>query len=197
MPGGGCRHWWSAIDEVRGAPVTPDGADRHTCVACDASDSIEVSRAEVLLAELSVEPQARSPPPEPLEQHAGHRRRRQQYVSHEFLCHVRPVVSAREMTRRHRRCVRPVNRTPISQPAAGRPPGSRSATASRSWATARSRLPGWRLGPVPGNEQVLGLRPGGAAGGADCFAAGVTRQIAHHSKATRAVPRRARVVAAL
>ena len=54
---------------------------------------------------LPVEPRARSPSPQPLEHHARHRRRgrRQQYVSHEFLCHVRPLVSAREMTRRHRR----------------------------------------------------------------------------------------------
>jgi hypothetical protein len=89
---------------VWSVPETPDDADRPTCVACDASDSIEVSRAEVLLAELPVEPRARNPPPQSLEYHAGHRRRcrRQQY---EFLCHVRPVVSAREMTRRHRRRV--------------------------------------------------------------------------------------------
>jgi len=39
-----------ATDEVWGVPVNPDDADRQTCVACDASDSIEVSRAEVLLA---------------------------------------------------------------------------------------------------------------------------------------------------
>lgn len=96
-----------ATDEVWGVPVDPDDADRQTCVACDASDSIEVSRAEVLLAELPVEPRARNPSPQPLEHHAGHRRRgrRQHYVLHEFLCHVRPLVSAREMTRRHRRCV--------------------------------------------------------------------------------------------
>jgi hypothetical protein len=63
-----------------------------------------VSRAKVLLAELPVEPRTLNPPPQPLEHHARHRRRgrRQQY---EFLCHVRPLVSAREMTRRHRRCV--------------------------------------------------------------------------------------------
>jgi hypothetical protein len=87
--------------------VSPDDADRQTCFACDASHSIEVSRAEVLLAELPVEPRTRSPSPQPLEHHAGHRRRgrRQHYESHEFLCHVRPLVSAREMTRRHRRCV--------------------------------------------------------------------------------------------
>lgn len=61
----------------------------------------------VLFSELPVESRARNPPPQPLEHHAGHRRRgrRQQYVSHEFLCHVRPLLSAREMTRRHRRCV--------------------------------------------------------------------------------------------
>jgi len=90
-----------------GVPVSPDDADRHTCVTCDVSDSMEVSRAKVLFPELPVKPRTRSPPPQPLEHHAGHRRRgrRQQYVSHEFLCHVRPLVSAREMTRRHRRCV--------------------------------------------------------------------------------------------
>jgi len=46
----------------------------------------------VLLAELPVEPRARNPPPQPLERHAGHRRRgrRQQYVSHEFLCQCPP-----------------------------------------------------------------------------------------------------------
>jgi hypothetical protein len=46
----------------------------------------------VLFSELPVESRARNPPPHPLEHHAGHgrRRRRQQYVSHEFLCHVRP-----------------------------------------------------------------------------------------------------------
>jgi hypothetical protein len=94
-------------DDVWGIPVNPDGADRQTCVACDASDSIEVSWAEVLLAELPVEPRARNPSPQPLEHDAGQRRRgrRQQYVSHEFLCHVRPLLSAREMTRRHHRCV--------------------------------------------------------------------------------------------
>jgi hypothetical protein len=61
----------------------------------------------VLLAELPVEPRARNPPAQPLEHHACHRRRgrRQQYVSHEFLCHVRPVLSGRETTRGHRRCV--------------------------------------------------------------------------------------------
>jgi hypothetical protein len=96
-----------ATDEVWRVRVNPDAADRQTCVASDASDSVEVSRAEVLLAELPVEPRARNPSPQPLEHHAGHRRRgrRQQYVSHEFLCHVRPLVSAREMTRRHRRCI--------------------------------------------------------------------------------------------
>jgi hypothetical protein len=95
-----------ATDEVWGVPVSPDDADRQTCVARDAPDSMEVSRAEVLFPELPVEPRARSPPPQPFEHHAGHRRRgrRQQYVSHDFLCHVRPR-SAREMTRRHRRCV--------------------------------------------------------------------------------------------
>jgi hypothetical protein len=83
-------------DEVWSVPVTPDDADRQTCVARDPSDSIEVSRAEVLLAELPVEPHARSPPPQPLEHHPGHRRRgrRQEYVAYEFLCHVRPLVSA-------------------------------------------------------------------------------------------------------
>ena len=61
----------------------------------------------VKLAELPVEPRARNPPSQPLEHHARHRRRgrRQQYVSHDFQCHLRPLLSAREMTRRHRRCV--------------------------------------------------------------------------------------------
>jgi hypothetical protein len=50
----------------------------------------------VLFAELPVEPRAGNPPAQPLERQAGHRRRdrRQQCVSHEFLCHVRPVMSA-------------------------------------------------------------------------------------------------------
>jgi hypothetical protein len=87
--------------------MNTDSAERQACVACDASDSIEVSRAEVLLAELPVEPRTRNPPPQPLEHHADYcrRGRRQQYKSHEFLCQVRPLVSAREMTRRHRRCI--------------------------------------------------------------------------------------------
>jgi hypothetical protein len=51
-----------------------DGADRQTHVPCDASDSIEVSWAEVLLAELPVEPRAGDPPPHPLEHHSEHRR---------------------------------------------------------------------------------------------------------------------------
>jgi hypothetical protein len=51
-----------------------DDADRQTYVAGDASDSIEVSWAEVLLAELPVEPRASNPPPHPLEHHADHRR---------------------------------------------------------------------------------------------------------------------------
>jgi hypothetical protein len=81
-----------ATDEVSGVRANPVDVDRQTCVACDASDSIEVSRAEVLLAELSVEPTARNPSPQRLECQAGYRRqgRRQQYESHEFLCHVRP-----------------------------------------------------------------------------------------------------------
>jgi hypothetical protein len=60
--------------EVGGVPVNHDGADRQTSVARDASDSTEVSWAEVLLAKLPVEPHASNPPPHPLEHHADHRR---------------------------------------------------------------------------------------------------------------------------
>ena len=82
-----------ATGEMWSVPVSPDDADRHTCVTCDVSDSMEVSRAKVLFPELSVKPRTRSPPPQPLEYDAGHRRRgrQQQHVSYEFLCHVRPL----------------------------------------------------------------------------------------------------------
>jgi hypothetical protein len=56
-----------ATDELWSVPVNPVDADVQTCVTCDASDSIEVRLAEVLLAELPVKPTARNPPPQPLE----------------------------------------------------------------------------------------------------------------------------------